>query len=90
MNWKDIAIQKEILGKVYDRDWKYKNWLLPRFTTITRRVKIVPERIDRIIIGTDLLPQERELLMEMLFNREGAFAQTFKDITKISGDITPP
>jgi hypothetical protein len=35
-------------------------------------------------------PEERELLLQILFNREKALAWTFNKIGKIRPEVTPP
>ena len=64
--------------------------LVPRFTTLARGARLTPERLDRLQIGKELWPKERELVVEMLFNREEALAWTFSEIGRIRECVTPP
>ena len=41
-------------------------------------------------VGPDVIPQERDVLAEMLYNREADIAFSFKEIRVISHDVVPP
>ena len=49
-----------------------------------------PNRIARMRIGTDLWREERELLMEVLFNREAAIAFDSSEKGRFHNNIEPP
>ncbi len=43
-----------------------------------------------MIIGDGITPQEKDLLTEMLYNREAALAWDFTEMGKIKPEVTPP
>ena len=47
-------------------------------------------RIKELIIGDSLWPKEKELFIEMLYNREKALAFDFLEIGKVKPDVAPP
>jgi hypothetical protein len=59
---------------VTDKKTPYDNVLIPRISCIARGAQLTLEREEKLLIGTDLLPRERELLRELLFKREGVLA----------------
>ena len=58
----DVASYKE----------KYPKWLIPKFSDIKRGARLTKERIEKLIVGGDLTPQEYDVFVEMLYNREKA------------------
>ena len=71
-NWK-----RTLEPPVGPDDWKkltgiYEPFLTPRFSGLARGARLTPERLDRLIVGDHLTSRERELLVEMLYNREAA------------------
>jgi hypothetical protein len=51
---------------------------------------LTPERIKAIKIGSDLTYEKRELLLEMLFNREKALAWDFSHLGRVREEVAPP
>ena len=41
-------------------------------------------------IAPNLLPREREMLLEMLYRREAALAWDFKESGRVSTEVVPP
>jgi hypothetical protein len=48
---------------------------------------MTPERIEKMQIGGELTPEEKELILEMLYRREAALAWDFEHINKIRPEI---
>ncbi len=55
---------------ILDPTDKYTHWLIPQFTPIAKRAILTPERLAKMIIGDSMTSQEKDLLTEMLYNRE--------------------
>ena len=51
---------------------------------------MTPERLEKLLISSMLLPLEKDLLVEVLFNREGVLAWEFSEIRRIRADVAPP
>jgi hypothetical protein len=54
-----------------------------------RDSRLTPERLKKIIVGDELIEEERKLLTVILFNREAAFAWEFSELGRIKPEITP-
>ena len=67
-----------------------KGKLTPKFSKIARRARLTPEREEKLLISKDLRPKERELLVEILFNRKEALAQDFSKIGRIRPEVVLP
>jgi hypothetical protein len=52
----------------------YNKWLVQKFSGIQRGERLTTERIKALTIGSGLTIQERDILLEMLYNREAALA----------------
>ena len=72
--WREKAIAGEQQAGVCLRPYKYSQWLHPRFATFARGARLTPERVERVLVGKMLTTQEKDVLLEMLYNREGALA----------------
>lgn len=51
---------------------------------------LTEERIKDLVVGDNLRPNERELFIEVLYNREKALAFDFSHIGKVKPDVLPP
>ena len=69
---------------------KYAGILVPKFSTIKRGERLTPERLAKLEMGKELRPAERELLTEMLFNREAAIAFDSAEKGRFHDFIEPP
>jgi beta-N-acetylglucosaminidase len=52
---------------------QFVEFLIFKFSELTKKTRLKSERIQRMQIKDELLKREKELLLEMLFNREIAF-----------------
>lgn len=87
-NWRERAIAREEKSPLQPN--RYPQWLRPRQALFAVGARLTPERAERMKIGDELTPQERDVFLEMLYNREGALAWAFNEIGKISEDIAEP
>src|SRR5205085_1829997 len=69
---------------------KYAGILVPKFSTIKRGEQLTPERLPKLEMGKELRPAERELLTEMLFNREATIAFDSAEKGRFHDFIEPP
>ena len=72
-DWKRRVIE---VTQIQDSDTdsgQYISLLIPKFSTIPRGSRLTPERLNSIIIGKNLTPQEKKLFTEILYNREAIF-----------------
>jgi hypothetical protein len=52
----------------------YAHCLIPKFSTLAKGTRLTDERVALIQIGIDLLPWEKDLLMQVLYNREAVLS----------------
>jgi RNase H-like domain found in reverse transcriptase/Integrase zinc binding domain/Reverse transcriptase (RNA-dependent DNA polymerase) len=87
--WKQLAKERE-REQPRAPPGKYDQWITPKFSAIARGARLTPERADRMIVGEDLTDKERDVMLEMLYNREAALAWDFSEIGKVKEDVAPP
>ena len=63
--WRVNAIKKEIII-LYLID-KYTHWLIPKFTLISKRARLTPKQLAKMIIGDSMTSQDKDLLTEILY-----------------------
>jgi hypothetical protein len=68
---------------------KYDYLLIPKFFIINREARLIPKRFAEIKIGEELLEAEKDLLTEMLYNREAALAWDFTHCRKVRSEVAP-
>ena len=76
-------------GSIIDHSY-YEGNLIPRFSAIPRGSRLTEERVKTLKIGDTLTPEERALLMEVLFNREEAIAFEFEEKGVVKPEVEPP
>ena len=64
--------------------------MIPKFLKIVRGSRLISERLAKMIVGDELISRQKEVLTEMLYNREAALAWDFSEINKIIPEITSP
>jgi hypothetical protein len=62
----------------------------PRYADFPRGTRMTPERIKEMKISPNLQPEERRMLLEVLYRREAALAWDFKESGRISREVIPP
>jgi hypothetical protein len=65
-------------------------FLIPKFSNITHRERLTPERIKKLEVSKNLRVEEKELLHEMLYNREAAIAFDPSEKGRFHDFIEPP
>ena len=86
--WRLDAIKRET--PILDPTDKYTHWLIPKFTPIAKGARLTPERLGKMIIGDGMTEQEKEVLTEMLYNREAVLAWDFTEMGKVKKEVAPP
>ncbi len=86
VTWKENIIKK----KKYFRDLtnQFAEFFIFKFSELTKEARLKFERIQRMQIKNELLKREKELLLEMLFNREIAFFWDFIEKDSVRSKIT--
>lgn len=69
---------------------KWDDWLIPRFAETPEGTRLTPERVKEMHIGPELRPEEREVLLQVLKNREMALAWEFSEIGRVRPEVAPP
>ena len=75
---------------IYEEGGRFREHIIPKFSKIERGERLRPNRIKIMKICTDLWPNERALLMEVLYNREAAIVFDSSEKGRIHDDIKPP
>ena len=86
--WRLDAIKREI--RILDPTNKYTHWLIPKFTSIAKGARLTPKRLCKMIIEEGMTAQEKEVLIEMLYNRVAVLAWDFTEIGKVKREVAPP
>ena len=68
----------------------YPGVLIPKFSTIERGRRLTQGRIQKLNMGEHLATNERDLLLETLFNREAAIAFDSAEKGRFHDFIEPP
>ena len=61
-------MKKEIL--ILDPTNNYTHQLIPKFTPIAKKARLIPEREAKMIITDGITSQKKDLLINMLYNRK--------------------
>ena len=85
----------EYLGKckkseTYEKGGLFDMSLIPKFSTIVRGSRLIKERLEDMDIGAELWPREKEILVELLYNREKGIAFDWQEKGRVSVGIEPP
>jgi beta-N-acetylglucosaminidase len=86
VTWKKNIIKK----KKYFKDFtnQFVEFFIFKFSELTKEARLKFERIQKIQIKDELLKREKELLLEMLFNREIALFWNFIEKDSVRSKIT--
>ena len=68
----------------------FDEWLTPKFSCIAQALRLTEDRIQTVNIGDHLLHREKEMVIEMLFNREKALSLTRQKKDCLQPEIKPP
>lgn len=75
---------------IFDPIDKYIHWLIPKFIPIAKRARLTPERLGKMIIGAGMTEQKKEVLMEILYNKEVILAWDFTKMRKVKKKVASP
>lgn len=91
-DWREKVLQHEKIPRSLGEGdaGMYEGFLIPKFLMIRRGERLTPARVERLNIGTHLWLAEREVFLEMLFNREAAIAFTSGEKGRFHEFIEPP
>ena len=90
-DWKRKAMAKAFpLEKDREMPGKWKGWIVPKFSKIPKGSRLTTERIKRMLVGDFLRPEEREMLLQVLYNREKALAWDFSEMGRVKEEVAPP
>jgi hypothetical protein len=88
--WKNKILAEEAIRMKDRPPAKLDKYLIPRFADEPIGVRLTAERRGDILLGDDLTPQERILILQMFENREMALAWTWEHIGRVRPEVTPP
>jgi hypothetical protein len=88
-DWRARAQARE-RSNLSSRSYRFSEWISPRLAKFSRGQRLTADRIEKLVVGPDLTPQETEVLLEILYNREGALAWDTKDIGRVHEEVAPP
>jgi hypothetical protein len=89
LGWKTDVLEGEQQGR-HPEYGPYGHWLVPKFSTLAKGTRLTDERVSLIQIGIDLLPREKDLLMQVLYDREAVLSWDFSEIGKIRSAVAAP
>ena len=81
--------QKAIAKEVYTPR-KYSGWIIPKFSVIKKGTCLTMEMIENLNVAKNLTVGEKDVLLEVLFNREAAITFDFTAKGHFSDEIEPP
>jgi hypothetical protein len=84
--WKENVIKKKKYFKNLTN--QFAEFLISKFSELTKETRLKSERIQRMQIKNELLKREKELLLEMLFNREIALFWDFIEKDSVRSKVT--
>ena len=74
IQWKESVTKSEMSQSVATARGPYDTWLIPKFSMITKGTRLTNKRVAAILVGSELLPGEKNLMMQVLYNREAALS----------------
>ena len=88
IDWKERA-RKEQIPNADSNSALFKDYFEPRYAPFPRGTRITPERIASMKISPELQPRERDMLIELLYQREAALAWDFRESGRVSREVIP-
>jgi beta-N-acetylglucosaminidase len=84
--WKENVIKNKKYFKNLTN--QFAEFFIFKFFELTKKTRLKFERIQRMQIKNELLKREKELLFEMLFNREITFFWDFIEKNSVRSKVT--
>jgi hypothetical protein len=73
-SWKADILKKELMRKIVNSTNQYAQWLILKFSDLTKSVRLKSERLQRMKIEDFLWEKKKNLLTKMLYNRKVVLA----------------
>ncbi|KAJ5110888.1 hypothetical protein N7532_001423 [Penicillium argentinense] len=90
-DWQRICLEKyHTRFRAPDVRTRFDKYLKPRIAEFARGARLTPEREGAMIVGKDLMPEEKEMLRELLFKREGALAWSWEHMGRVREEVYGP
>jgi ribonuclease HI len=88
--WKEKKWKK--VKEKLQEDSKYREWITPKFSDIEKGARIKGERLQGLIdqVKDTLTPEELDVFLEIMYNREAALAWEFSECGKLDPLVAPP
>ena len=68
----------------------FKQHIKPRYSREPRGYRLTSDRFEDLKVSDQLWPRERDMLAEILYNREPALAWDFSHLSRIRPEVFPP
>jgi Integrase zinc binding domain/RNase H-like domain found in reverse transcriptase/Reverse transcriptase (RNA-dependent DNA polymerase) len=88
--WKEQHLKEEAERLKDRKSTRWDKWLIPRFAREPEGTRLTMEREGTLPMGSEMTPQEREVLTKVLRNREMALAWDFGEMGKVRPEVAPP
>ena len=77
-------------SETYHKGRSFDMWLTPKFSINVRGSRLTKERLEDMYIGAELWPREKEICVELLYNREQAIVFDWQEKERVRMGIKPP
>ena len=85
--YEHVITRERVVGKHILVD-KFDYQLYLRIVDFKLGIRLTQERLEKLQVSNILKPQERELFMEYLYNKEATMLWTFEEINRVNKDVT--
>ena len=89
LDWKERASSRQIPNDDSDSA-PFQGYFEPRYAKFPRGTRMTSERISEMKISPNLLPNEKLMLLELLYRREAALAWDFRESGRVDREVIPP
>ena len=86
-DWKKVVLKNEISKRTYDFIDRFVEYLILKFSDLTKNVKLIFERLKRLRIEEFLWDKKKTLLTKMMYNRERVLTWNFTHKEQIKFEI---
>lgn len=90
ITWRNEILKHEKPTLEIGMQLKFSDWLIPKFSTLARGLRLEPERLQKMIVRNSMTLAEKNLFTEMLFNREAALACDFSEVGRVKRKVASP
>jgi hypothetical protein len=89
-DWQRACFKRYHRQRVAEETTEFDDYLRPRITSFPQGQRLTQERLELMVVGDDVWPNEKKMLTAMLLKREGAFTWSFENVSRIREEIVPP